>query len=88
MTQRKLRYLVLGVAVLLASSCNNLDVTNPNQPDIQRALSSPADVQSLAVSTLNSFYITVVSGDGGEPDAGRRLLSWAHAAGFADAVWP
>lgn len=68
MTQIKVRYSVLAVAVLFASACNNLDVTNPNQPDIQRALSSPADVQALAQSTLNTFYISVVSGDGGGPN--------------------
>jgi SAM-dependent methyltransferase len=30
------------------------------------------------------LYERVARGNGGEPDAGRRLLSWAHAAGFAD----
>ena len=63
MTQIKMRYPVLGAAVLFASACNNLDVTNPNQPDIQRALSSPADVQNLATSSLNSFYLTTVYPD-------------------------
>jgi SAM-dependent methyltransferase len=29
-------------------------------------------------------YERVARGNGGEPDAGRRLLSWAHAAGFTD----
>jgi SAM-dependent methyltransferase len=28
------------------------------------------------------LYERVARGNGGEPDAGRRLLSWAHAAGF------
>ena len=28
------------------------------------------------------LYSRVARGNGGEPDAGRRLLSWAHAAGF------
>ena len=28
------------------------------------------------------LYRRVARGNGGEPDAGRRLLSWAHAAGF------
>jgi hypothetical protein len=56
------RYSLLGVAaVLFASACNNLDVTNPNDPDIQRALSSPADVKSLAQSTVRSWYMTSVS---------------------------
>jgi SAM-dependent methyltransferase len=31
-----------------------------------------------------ALYRTVARGNGGEPDAGRRLLSWAHAAGFTD----
>ena len=30
------------------------------------------------------LYEKVARGNGGEPDAGRRLLSWAHAAGFTD----
>ena len=31
-----------------------------------------------------ALYEKVARGNGGEPDAGRRLLSWAHAAGFTD----
>jgi hypothetical protein len=31
-----------------------------------------------------ALYRAVARGNGGEPDAGRRLLSWAHAAGFTD----
>jgi ubiquinone/menaquinone biosynthesis C-methylase UbiE len=31
-----------------------------------------------------ALYRRVVRGNGGEPDAGRRLLSWARAAGFTD----
>ncbi|WP_027345111.1 class I SAM-dependent methyltransferase [Hamadaea tsunoensis] len=31
-----------------------------------------------------ALYQKVARGNGGEPDAGRRLLSWAHAAGFTD----
>ncbi|MBO3738424.1 class I SAM-dependent methyltransferase [Actinoplanes flavus] len=30
------------------------------------------------------LYQRVARGNGGEPDAGRRLLSWARAAGFTD----
>jgi SAM-dependent methyltransferase len=30
------------------------------------------------------LYRRVARGNGGEPDAGRRLLSWARAAGFSD----
>jgi SAM-dependent methyltransferase len=31
-----------------------------------------------------ALYEKVARANGGEPDAGRRLLSWAHAAGFSD----
>ncbi|NJQ05157.1 methyltransferase domain-containing protein [Streptomyces lonarensis] len=31
-------------------------------------------------------YRQVARGNGGEPDAGRRLLSWARAAGFSEVV--
>lgn len=30
------------------------------------------------------LYRTIARRNGGEPDAGRRLLAWAHAAGFTD----
>jgi SAM-dependent methyltransferase len=31
-----------------------------------------------------ALYEKVARNNGGEPDAGRRLLAWAHAAGFSD----
>lgn len=31
-----------------------------------------------------SIYLAVARSNGGEPAAGRRLLAWAHAAGFSD----
>jgi SAM-dependent methyltransferase len=33
-----------------------------------------------------ALYESVARGNGGEPDAGRRLLSWAQAAGFTDTI--
>lgn len=58
----KKRYSLMGVAALLfAGACNNLDVTNPNNPDVARALASPEDVKTLAVSTIHSWYMTTVS---------------------------
>jgi SusD family. len=59
----KKAYSLIGAAgaVLFVSACNNLDVTNPNQPDVARALSSPSDVKSLAQSTVRSWYMTTVS---------------------------
>jgi hypothetical protein len=33
-----------------------------------------------------ALYQQVARHNGGEPDAGRRLLAWAHAAGFTDVL--
>jgi len=59
----KKAYSLIGAAgaVLFVSACNNLDVSNPNQPDVARALSSPSDVKQLAQSTVRSWYMTSVS---------------------------
>jgi len=32
------------------------------------------------------MYRALARDNGGEPDAGRRLLSWAHEAGFSDVI--
>ncbi|MDK0523237.1 class I SAM-dependent methyltransferase [Streptomyces sp. ML-6] len=37
-----------------------------------------------ALDTWQELYQRVARGNGGEPDAGRRLLSWARRAGFTD----
>jgi YD repeat-containing protein len=67
MIQLKKRYALVGTAtVLLAAACNNLDVTNPDNPDIARALSSPSDVKALAQSTVQSWYMTSVAGGPGD----------------------
>jgi len=82
MMQIKKRYSLLGVtAVLFASACNNLDVKNPNDPDIQRALSSPSDVKSLAQSTVRSWYMTSVSAG---PDDGGDLTPYIFGCVTAD----
>lgn len=58
MKMNKLYSAVGALALLFNSACNDLDVVNPNAPDIQRALASPEDVLSLANSTVNSWYLT------------------------------
>jgi SAM-dependent methyltransferase len=37
---------------------------------------------AAALSRWHELYYRVAQSNGGEPEAGRRLLSWAHAAGF------
>ncbi len=59
MIRNRRLYAVVGAAALFtATACRELDVTNPNNPDIERALATPDDVRALAVSTLNAWYLT------------------------------
>jgi hypothetical protein len=47
----------LGVlAAVLMSGCVDLDVTNPNEPDRERVLSSPQDVQSLLSTSYQAYF--------------------------------
>ena len=57
-TKPNIRF-ALGIAAVAAlSACADLDVTNPNAPDLERALATGEDVQNIAVSTINSWYLT------------------------------
>ena len=50
--------LVGAMALLLSAGCRpSLDVTNPNAPDVARALASAEDVKNLAISSVNSWYL-------------------------------
>jgi hypothetical protein len=64
-----------GSAVVLAfaGACNpDLNVTNPNAPDVARAISTPSDVRQLIGSSYNSVYLGMQGCYGGacEPDPG------------------
>lgn len=43
-------------AILFSAACVDLEVTNPNNPDIARALAAPADVARIAASSVYSWY--------------------------------
>ena len=58
MNIRRIGVLVTSAALVVTSACGNLDVTNPNAPDVKRALATPEDVRSLANSSLNRWYLT------------------------------
>jgi hypothetical protein len=55
---RTLGACVGAALVLLSAGCKpNLDVTNPNEPDVARALATSEDVKGLAISSVHSWYI-------------------------------
>ncbi len=50
-------------ALLLAAACNpDLNVTNPNNPDVARAIATPGDVRNLIGSAYNSAYLGMQGG--------------------------
>jgi hypothetical protein len=78
------RYYLVGLAALLfAGACNDLNVTNPNNPDVARALASPEDVKALAQSTVRSWYMTTVSAG---PDDGGDLAPYHWGAVTSDVM--
>jgi hypothetical protein len=68
----KNRFVTLaGSAAVLAfaGACNpDLEVTNPNAPDVARAVATPGDVRQLIGSSFNTWYITL--GGNAEPVPG------------------
>ena len=63
MRSKRTLFLWSAIAVLLSSAaCNtDLDITNPNAPDVERALKSPEDVVQLAYSSVNTWYLGATS---------------------------
>jgi hypothetical protein len=55
---RKLGVLAGSAALLVGSACADLEVTNPNNPDVGRALASAEDVLAAANSIPNNVYLS------------------------------
>lgn len=69
----KLTTLTGGAALIaLPAACNpDLNMTNPNNPDVARAIATPGDVRQLIGSAYNTWYLGIQSGGAaGEPDPG------------------
>lgn len=63
-TMRKLGVAVSSAVLMFSAACTqDLNVTNPNNPDLKRAQANPGDVQSLSASSVNAWYNNSVSRD-------------------------
>ena len=62
---RNLRAVVATTALFAMGACSDLEVTNPNEPERDRALASGADVESLISSQFRSYW-NLSQGDGDE----------------------
>lgn len=45
-----------GLAFLVTAGCDSLEVTNPNDPDAERALSDPKGVEALAAGAMQTWF--------------------------------
>jgi hypothetical protein len=52
------RIILTGALVLLSTACQDMDVTNPNNPNRESVLRSPSDVQALVSATFREFFNT------------------------------
>src|ERR1051325_5254292 len=50
--------LAKAATLLMLGACAGLDVSNPNNPDVKAATASPEDVKAIAISSINSWYLT------------------------------
>jgi hypothetical protein len=57
------------VSAVLLAGCNDLDVTNPNEPDRDRVLSSPQDVQALISTSYQAYFDNAQQTNPGLPTA-------------------
>jgi hypothetical protein len=58
-----------AAALLLLSACVDLDTTNPNNPDRERVLSNPVDVQSLISTSYQAYFDNAQQTNPGLPNA-------------------
>ena len=55
---------LVGAAFVLSAACTqDLNVTNPNNPDVARAIANPSDVEALATSSVQAWYTGSTSAD-------------------------
>jgi hypothetical protein len=66
LTFRKTATLAGTLLLLGAGACADLEVTNPNEPDAGRALTSAGDVEALIAGSFASWYVGQHSYDGPE----------------------
>jgi len=70
----KTRFTVLAASVgivALASACKpDLNITNPNAPDIARAVATPGDVRNLLGSSFNTWFFAMQGTDNCGPCPG------------------
>ena len=74
-----MRALIPALALLVVA-CQDLDVTNPNEPDRFRATLQPAATESFIATSFRTWWVRAGHDDDADPD--RDVFG--RAAAFAD----
>ena len=78
---RHLKKLVPLAALVALAGCVDLDVSNPNNPDRERVLADPGDVESLISSSFAGYYNNAAQTNPGLPTA---AMAESLTGGFFD----
>lgn len=83
---------VAAFALAVGSAACDLDVTNPNEPDRERALAAPDDVEGLIGSTYAQYWMPLhwpinPADQPGEPSIGGLGMAMEVAADHNTASW-
>jgi hypothetical protein len=84
MTKRPMnwgRVVLSATALLFAAGCSDLDVMNPNNPDRDRVLSDPGDVESLISTSFRAYYNHAAETNPGIPTS---AMAESLTGGFFD----
>jgi hypothetical protein len=85
-TIKRLIVLAGGAGFLLAAAaCNpDLNITNPNNPDVARAISTPGDVRNLIGSSYNGAYLGMQGSARPYPGAATAVMADNLTASFGN----
>lgn len=76
---KRIREIVGLVALVFAGACDTLSISNPNDPDRQRALSDPNSIPSVAQGAFQTWYLTSQGGFGEDQFPGLTLSVMARS---------
>ena len=84
--QHKIGTLAGGASVLFAlAACNpDLNVTNPNNPDVARAIATPGDVRNLIGNSFNTAYLGMQGAARPYPAAATAVMADNLTASFGN----
>lgn len=79
---RRMKFVLALGGLLAAGGCQDLAVTNPNEPDRERATQQPASAESFVSSAFRTFW--PVSGHDDFPSWAASTMAREITSGFAD----